>query len=123
MTTELAANGFLCFLSVVMDVYLLTYVVGSPWWSSTLGRIYALKTLLFALVLSQNAASALTDSDYPGRQILRLVLYAGSAVAMVALWAMLRRYQREWKTHRAAIGDTRSRIRVWSDALRGLRRK
>lgn len=118
MTTETWANGFLCLLSVVMDVYLLTYVVGSPWWATMLGRIYALKTWLFALVLTQNAASALTNSDYPGREVIRLVLYAGSSAAMLGLWTVMRGYQRAGKAARAAVGDHRPQWRVWLDMLR-----
>lgn len=118
MTTETWASVFLCLLSLVTDIYLLTYIAASPWWATMLGRIYALKTLLFALVLTQNAASVLNDSEYPARQVIRLVLYAGSTVAMIALWQMMRRYQREGKALRAALGDTRPQWRVWVDSLR-----
>lgn len=118
MTLEVLATIALCVLALEMVVFMVTYVGGSPWWATPLGRIYAAKTVLMTLVLLQNAASVLTDSEYPGRHPLRLAIYAGGATAMVALWGMLRRYQRQGRAARAATGDTRSRWRVWVDILR-----
>lgn len=116
--TELLATIALCALAVEMIVFLITYLAGSPFWATLLGKVYAFKTALMALVLAQNAASVLTDSDYPYRHQIRLAIYAGGAVAMVTLWFMLRRYQREGKAQREALGDNRSRRQVWADALR-----
>lgn len=121
--TEALANMALLVLAVEMWVFLTTYAAGSPWWSTRLGQIYIVKTTLLTLVLSQNAASTLISSDYPGRHPIRLSIYAGGSVAMVALWFMLRRYQREGRSVRAAAGDTRSRWRVWIDAIQQLRRR
>ncbi len=123
MTTETVANAALCVLAGEMVVFLLTYAIGSPWWATRLGQIYIVKTTLLTLVLLQNAASVLSDADYPGRHPLRLVIYAGGAIAMLALWAMLRRYQREGKAQRAENGDTRTRWQVWADTLRDRARR
>lgn len=115
---ELVANLALFLLAVEMVIFMATFIVGSPWWSTKLGVIYAVKTVLLTLVLVQNTASVFSDSDYPGRHYLRLSIYAGGALAMAALWLALRRYQREGKQVRADAGDTRNRRQVWADTLR-----
>ena len=116
--TEVAANAALCVLAVEMVVFTATYVGESPWWSTRLGQIYAVKSILLTLVLLQNAASVLSDSDYTGRHYFRLAIYGGGVLAMIALWLILRRYQREGKATRAAAGDRRSQPQLWADTLR-----
>lgn len=123
VATDTLANTALLILAVEMVVFTFTYASGSPWWATPLGKIYIAKTVLLTLVLVQNTASALTSTDYPGRHQIRLSIYAGGAVAMVLLWVMLRRYQREGKRLRAAAGDTRRQRQVWVDALRAWQRR
>lgn len=118
--SELVATIGLCLMVVEMGIFLATYVIYSPWWVSPLGKIYAAKTTLMSLVLLQNAASVLSSSDYPFRHEIRAAIYIGGAIAMIALWVMLRRFQREGIAARAAAGDTRSRRQVWADTLREL---
>lgn len=118
MIAELIANSALCILALEMVVFTSTYTLGSPWWATRLGQIYAVKSVLLTLVLIQNVASVLSDSDYPGRHYLRMVIYVGGAVSMVALWIVLRRYQREGKALRIEVGDTRSRWQIWQDVIR-----
>ena len=112
------ANIALCILAVEMVIYMLTYTGGSPWWSTPLGRIYAIKTVMLTLVLMQNAAGVLSEQAYPGRDLVRFGIYWGSVFAMAGLWWMLRRYQRQGKAARAAEGDFRPWRRVWGDTLR-----
>lgn len=121
--SEVFAAAFLCLMAVEMVVFLGTYAMYSPWWSTTLGRIYIAKTAMFTLVLTQNAASVLFDSDYPGRHPLRLAIYAGGSIMMVVFWWTLRRIQREGKAARLAAGDNRNRREVWADAIRDIARR
>ncbi|WP_235716726.1 putative phage holin [Mycolicibacterium goodii] len=120
---EFVADIALCVLAVEMLVYTFTYAAGSPWWSTGLGRVYAVKSLLMTLVLGQNAISVVSEADYPGRHYVRMVIYVGGAIALLALWFVLRRYQREGKAMRAAVGDTRNRRQVWADAFRDWARR
>lgn len=122
VATQTLANTALLVLAVEMVIFTFTYAAGSPWWATPLGKIYIAKTVLLTLVLVQNTASALTSADYPGRHQIRLSIYAGGAIAMMLLWVMLRRYQREGKRSRAAAGDTRRQRQVWADAIRDWRR-
>ncbi|ALM17598.1 putative phage holin [Mycobacteroides abscessus] len=93
---ELLANAALCVLAVQMVGYTVTYMLGSRgWWRSGLGKTYAVKSVLLTLVLIQNAASSLSDQDYPGRNGVRLAVYIGGVLAVQALWIILRRFQRQ----------------------------
>lgn len=121
--SEVLATAALCLLAIEMVVFWATYAGLSQWWVTPLGRIYFAKTTLLTLVLLQNAASVLSQSDYPGRHPLRAIIYASGAIAMIALWTMLRKYQREGKAARSAAGDQRTQRQIWSDTLRHFARR
>ncbi|GAC70712.1 putative phage holin [Gordonia soli] len=118
MTAKMIADIAICVLAFEQLVFTVQYVVKSPWWASNLGKVYALKSTLWTLVVLQVAVSVSTGSEYPGRHYVRLVIYVGGAVAMVWLWLMLRRYQEEGREARARAGDTRTQRQLWADTLR-----
>lgn len=118
MTVKLIADIALCVLAGGQFAFTAQYVLRSPWWSTEIGKIYALKSVLWTLVVLQVAASVLTESEYPGRQYLRISIYIGGAVSIAVLWWLLRRIQQQGRDARAARGDARSQRRVWADALR-----
>lgn len=118
MTAKIVADTALCVLATLQLIFTAQYVLRSPWWSTDIGKIYALKSVLWTLVALQVAASVLTESEYPGRQYFRTAIYVGGAVSVFVLWLLLRRIQSQGREVRAARGDTRSQPRVWADTLR-----
>lgn len=118
MTVKLIADIALCVLAAGQFAFTAQYVLRSPWWATEIGKIYALKSVLWTLVVLQVAASVLTESEYPGRQYFRISIYIGGAVSIAVLWWLLRRIQAQGRADRAAHGDTRSQPRVWADTLK-----
>lgn len=116
-------NGALLLLAVVQIGFTLQYLLKSPWWVNELGRIYATKSVIMTLVLWQVSASVISQSQYPGREYWRLVIYVGGALAMVWLWWSLRQYQRRGREDREQHGDFRTQRRIWVDTLRELAHK
>lgn len=118
MTAKLVADAALCVLATMQLIFTAQYFLRSPWWSTEIGKIYALKSVLWTLVALQVAASVLTESEYPGRQYFRTVIYVGGALSVFVLWMLLRRIQAQSRANRAEHGDTRSQPRVWADTLK-----
>ena len=61
--------------------------------------------VLTCLVLIQVAASAMSNSLYPGRDVIRIVLYAGCAVSVLVLTVVLVRVQRRERRCRSEWGE------------------
>lgn len=96
-----AANIALLVLASMVTVFTLLYVVRSPWEKSKLGRIYFAKCAVLSLVLIQISASTWISLDYPGRQPIRLTIYAlGAVVYVPMLWALWREQQRDRRRKR-----------------------
>lgn len=118
MSVKLVADIALCVLAAGQFAFTAQYVLRSPWWTTEIGKIYALNSVLWTLVVMQVAASVLTESEYPGRQYFRIAIYIGGALAVMVLWWLLRRIQKQGRDARALRGDIRTQPRVWADALR-----
>lgn len=118
MTAKIVADVALCVLATMQLIFTMQYALRSPWWTTEIGKIYALKSVLWTLVALQVAASVLTSSEYPGRQYFRISIYVGGAVAVFVLWMLLRRIQAQGREDRATRGDVRTQRRVWADTLR-----
>lgn len=86
----------------------------SRWWTNRIGKVYLAKSLILALVLAQAVVSVWWQDDYPGRQIIRFVIYSLGAVAYVPMLVSLWREQQ-----RDRIG--RSRRRLFAFAARAVR--
>lgn len=59
-----------------------------PWWHSAIGVMFATLGLSISLVSLVVVCSLFLGTDYPGRPIVRVVAYAGFALAMVQLLAV-----------------------------------
>lgn len=92
----LAANVALLALAVLVNVFTLIYLVRSPWWRNHVGRIYAVKSVVLSAVLNQIVLSIWWDTDYPGRQAIRLTIYAlGALVYVPMIWSLVLEQQRD----------------------------
>ncbi|MBM4489492.1 hypothetical protein GS935_20375 [Rhodococcus hoagii] len=96
-----AANIALLVLAIMVAAFTLLYVIRSPWERNRVGRIYAAKSIVLALVLAQISVSSWVSLDYPGRQPIRLVIYTlGAIVYAPMLWALWREQQEDRRRHR-----------------------
>lgn len=72
------------------------YAGRSRWWTNRIGKIYLAKSLILALVLMQAVVSVWWQDDYPGRQVIRFIIYSLGAVTYVPmLWSLWREQQRD----------------------------
>lgn len=92
-------------LTVVWCTFTLIYAFRSKWWTNEVGRVLLPEKVLTCLVLIQVAASAMSNSLYPGRDVIRIVLYAGCAVSVLVLTVVLVRVQRRERRCRSERGD------------------
>jgi len=94
---------------VVMTVLVITftafYAARSPFWKNQIGWIFMAKSVFLSAVLIQVSLSVSTSSAsvvvgyYPGRDYLRLAIYAGGAVAYAVMLAALIYMQRGDRAH------------------------
>ncbi|ROZ89023.1 hypothetical protein [Gordonia sp. OPL2] len=111
------ADWALVVLAGVTTVFTLCYFVGQPWWKERVSIIYLGKSVLLSLVLIQISASVWAGTSYPGRAVIRLVLYSGGAIMMFALLVMLLVLQHRTRRDRRAAGDHRRQWEIWRDEL------
>lgn len=105
---ELAANIALVACVVMVNAFTLLYSVRSPWWTHRLGRVYWAKCVVLVLVLDQIVLAVWWDLDYPGRQIVRFVIYSAGAIVYVPMTVSLVREQSRKllpPPARSALGD------------------
>lgn len=96
-----AANVALLVLAVMVVAFTLLYVIRSPWERNRVGRIYAAKSIVLALVLAQISVSSWVSLEYPGRQPIRLTIYTlGALVYVPMLWSLWREQQEDRRQHR-----------------------
>lgn len=112
------ADSALAALAAVTVAYTIVYLLGQLWWKERVSQIYLSKSILISLVLVQISASVYIGNDYPARAWIRLVLYSGGTVMMVALLIMLLILQHRTRRDRRAAGDGRRQWQIWRDELR-----
>ncbi|ANA85420.1 hypothetical protein BOWSER_25 [Gordonia phage Bowser] len=112
------ADWALVVLAAITSVFTLCYFIWQPWWKERVSIIYLGKSVLLSLVLIQISASVWAGSDYPGRAWIRLTLYSGGALMMLALLVMLLVLQRRTRHERRSIGDVRRPWQIWFDEIR-----
>ncbi|MGW8936195.1 putative phage holin [Gordonia terrae] len=112
------ADWALVVLAVITSVFTLCYLIWQPWWKERVSIIYLGKSILLSLVLIQISASVWAGSDYPGRAWIRLTLYSGGALMMLALLVMLLVLQRRTRHERRAVGDVRRPWQIWAEEIR-----
>ncbi|NKS94604.1 hypothetical protein GS876_10250 [Rhodococcus hoagii] len=102
-----AANIALLALAVMVAVFTLLYITRSPWERNTVGRIYAAKSIVLALVLVQITVSSWVSLEYPGRQPIRFAIYTlGAVVYLPMLWVLWREQQRDRRNVRRSRGQS-----------------
>lgn len=84
-----AGNWLLVALTGAMCVFTLFYGVRSRWWSNEVGRVFFPANALMCTVLFQVSLSAVTSSGYPGRDVIRIVLYGLGFVSLVWMTVVL----------------------------------
>lgn len=85
----LAGDFLLMALTLSFLIFTLIYGFFFRWYDNEVGRTMFPAFVLMSLVLMQTSASALSDSDYPGRNPIRIALYGSGFVMMVALIALV----------------------------------
>lgn len=100
---RLAANVSLIYIALLVTVFTVLYGVRSRWRSNYLGRAFLIKGILLAAVLWQASAAVWIDTDYPGRQLFRFIIYTGGAVAYLVMLIILWREQRKDREVTAAL--------------------
>ncbi|MCC9182549.1 putative phage holin [Mycolicibacterium mageritense] len=96
---QIAANLSLICIAVLSAAFAVQYAGWSKWWTNRIGKVYLVKSVILALVLAQAAASVWWQTDYPGRHIIRFIIYSLGAVTyapmLVSLWREQRRGRRK----------------------------
>jgi hypothetical protein len=95
-------DWLLIVLTLAWWVFTLIYGFRSRWWSNEVGRVLFPEKLLMCLVLSQVSWSTWTESGYPGRDPVRIVLYGLGALSLMWMTVVLVSIQRR---ERKAGGD------------------
>lgn len=97
---EIAANVSLIYIAALSAVFAVRYAGWSKWWTNRIGKVYLAKSAILALVLTQAVLSVWWQDDYPGRQIIRFIIYSLGAVVYVPMLVTLWREQRRDRQRR-----------------------
>lgn len=102
MDYELAANVSLIYIAILTVAFAALYGCRSKWWTNRIGKVYLAKSVILALVLVQAVLSVWWQDDYPGRQVIRFVIYSLGAVVYVPMLVSLWREQQRDRKRRDA---------------------
>jgi hypothetical protein len=97
---RVAANVSLVYMAVGATVFAGRYALWSHWRASQIGPTYLAFKVAMALVLWQIVFAVWVDTDWPGRQHVRFVIYSAGAVAAVVWVATLMRVQKKARQDR-----------------------
>ena len=103
---SVAADVSLIYIAILSAAFAVRYAGWSRWWTNRIGKVYLAKSVILALVLVQAMVSVWWQSDYPGRQIIRFIIYSMGAVVYVPMLVTLWREQRR---DRRDVGAARHR--------------
>lgn len=98
-----AADVALLCIGVLAVAFAALYACRSRWWANRIGKVYLAKSLILALVLVQAVVSVWWQDDYPGRQIIRFIIYSLGAVVYVPMLASLWREQQRDRKGRDVV--------------------
>ncbi|WP_249353964.1 hypothetical protein [Rhodococcus sp. USK13] len=97
-----AADWTLLVFAALVTCFALTYVIRSPWWRNRIGEIYLVKSVILSLVLIQISLATWVSTEYPGRHVVRLIIYTLGIVSYVfMLWALVREQNEDRAQKRA----------------------
>ena len=92
MTADLAAKVLIYLAAAPAITYALMYGLTAPWWRSSGGRALFTSALGMALLTGISALYQTFGDDYPGRNIVRLTVYA---IIVTGLWLKVGAYVHE----------------------------
>lgn len=93
---ETAADIILGGTAAVAWAFVGVYSLRSHWRATAAGRAIIRLVLCIASICTQGLATILTDSSYPGREVIRPVLLLLVGVAVLdLLWTLIRIQRRE----------------------------
>ena len=90
---HLAGSVALLCIALLTVTFTALYVSRSRWWSNRIGKVYATKSVVLAVVLVQLAVTVWWPGDYPFRYQIRWTVYALGAVVYVPMILTLLREQ------------------------------
>ncbi|AGI12299.1 hypothetical protein FF47_31 [Mycobacterium phage FF47] len=91
---KLGANLSLIYLAFLSTCFTIRYIGWANWRANKIGQIFALFSVLLTLTLIQACFSVWTQSDYPGREYVRFVIYSGGVLGMLGMLLSLWQHQR-----------------------------
>ena len=95
MSWQTAANISLLAAAGLAILFTGLYGFRSNWRANRIGKVFLVHCVLMGLVLAQ-IVLAWWDPDYPARQHVRFIIYAGNAVAyMPMIWTLWREQRRD----------------------------
>ncbi|MHA4848573.1 putative phage holin [Rhodococcus sp. MSC1_016] len=98
------ADWTLLVFAGLVGCFALTYVTRSPWWRNRIGEIYLVKSVILSLVLVQISLATWVSTEYPGRQVVRLIVYTLGIISyVVMLWALVREQNEDRRRKRAEL--------------------
>lgn len=92
---RVAANMSLVYMAIGATVFAGRYALWSNWRASQIGSTYLAFKVAMALVLWQIVFAVWVDTDWPGRQHVRFIIYSVGAVAAVVWVGTLMRVQKK----------------------------
>lgn len=90
---RLAGSVALIAVAVLAGVFTALYVGRSRWWVNRIGKVYATKSIVLAVVLTQAVLAVWWPGDYPYREQIRYCVYTLGAVVYVPMILTLWRAQ------------------------------
>ena len=91
---RLAGSIALIAVAALTTIFTILYVGRSKWWGNRIGKVYAAKSIVLAVVLVQAVIAVWWPGDYPYRWQIRWTVYALGAAVYVPMIATLLREQR-----------------------------
>ncbi len=100
---QLAADVSLICIAVFSTAFTIRYAFWSKWWTSRIGKVFLVKSVILSLFLIQAAVSVWWPGDYPGRGMIRFAIYSLGSTAFAAMLATLVREQRRDRERRGDV--------------------
>lgn len=93
---EVAANVSLIYIAILAGAFAGLYLSRSKWWTNRIGKVFLAKCVILTMVLVQASLSVWWQDDYPGRQVIRFIVYSMGVIAYLPmLWSLWREQQRD----------------------------
>lgn len=91
---RLAGSVALITVAALTTVFTVLYVGRSRWWANRIGKVYATKSVVMAVVLVQAVVAVWWPGDYTYREQIRFCVYALGTIVYVPMIVTLLREQK-----------------------------